>query len=155
MGQCAGRHSASRQHSGHFTSWSRRDLSNFIRGLEEHGRDDLRRVAKYVDGKTDKEVRTYAAAFFKQHTQIKDWQKLMRRIEAGEQRIVRQQELDVALTKKVRTGSGLPAGPYGLLGAAEGLAYIAIVAGLVVLGFQFSDYGYLPNAVPVQGGVCK
>lgn len=60
-----------------------------------------------------------------------------------------------SLATKYRTGSGLPAGPGGLLGAAEGLAYLAAVAGLVVLAFQFADYGYLPNAVPMEGGMCS
>ena len=55
---------------------------------------------------------------------------------------------------KAKTGSGLKAGPGGLLGLAEGLAFTAIVVGLVVLAFQFADYGYLPNAIPVEGGRC-
>ena len=57
-------------------------------------------------------------------------------------------------TSKVRTGAGLPAGPLGLLGAAEGLAYVAAAVGLVVLAFQVADYGYIPNAVPLEGGRC-
>lgn len=56
---------------------------------------------------------------------------------------------------KVKTGSGLPAGPGGLLGAAEGLSFLAIVAGLVVLGFQVANYGYVPNAVPMEGAMCS
>jgi hypothetical protein len=56
---------------------------------------------------------------------------------------------------KIRTGSGLPAGPFGLLGAAEGLSFLAIVVGIAVLGFQILDYGYIPNAVPVEGGICS
>ena len=40
------------------------------------------------------------------------------------------------------------------VGLAEGLAFTAIVVGLVVLAFQFNDYGYLPNAIPVEGGRC-
>ena len=59
-----------------------------------------------------------------------------------------------ALVQKVRTGSGLPAGPLGLLGAAEGLSFLTFVAGLVVLGFQLTDYGYVPEAVPIEGGIC-
>ena len=59
-----------------------------------------------------------------------------------------------SLATKAKTGSGLKAGPGGLLGLAEGLAFTAIVAGLVVLAFQFNDYGYLPNAIPVEGGRC-
>ena len=36
-----------------------------------------------------------------------------------------------SIALKVRTGTGLPAGPYGLIGALEGVAYLEIV-GLVV-----------------------
>ena len=36
----------------------------------------------------------------------------------------------MSLATKVKTGSGLPAGPGGLLGAAEGLSFLAIVVGL-------------------------
>jgi hypothetical protein len=55
----------------------------------------------------------------------------------------------------ISQGSGLPAGPGGLLGAAEGLSFLAILAGLVVLVLQVTDYGYIPNAVPMEGGMCS
>jgi hypothetical protein len=60
-----------------------------------------------------------------------------------------------SLLTKFKTGSGLPAGPGGILGAAEGLSFLAVAAGLVVLGFQLVDYGYIPNAVPMEGGMCS
>lgn len=60
-----------------------------------------------------------------------------------------------SLKSKFQTGAGLPAGPGGLLGAAEGLSFLAIVAGIGVLGFQIMDYGYIPNAVPMEGGMCN
>lgn len=87
------------------------------------------------------------------------------------------------------TGCGLPAGPFGLLGATEGLSYLAVlglvgyqlfrlatndskkqsslvevasvlavlatVAGIVVLYFQIQDYGFVPEAVPTEGGRCS
>ncbi|KAL9180707.1 hypothetical protein ACHAXT_011160 [Thalassiosira profunda] len=56
---------------------------------------------------------------------------------------------------KVRTGKGLPAGPGGILGAAEGLAYLAVVAGSFVLIAQITNFGYMPNAVPMEGGMCQ
>ena len=52
-------------------------------------------------------------------------------------------------------GSGLPAGKYGLLGLAEGLAFLALFAGIVVLGLQITNFGYIPNAVPMEGGMCQ
>ncbi|KAL7524779.1 hypothetical protein ACHAWF_001079 [Thalassiosira exigua] len=60
-----------------------------------------------------------------------------------------------SLFAKVRTGSGLPAGPGGILGAAEGLAYLAAFAGVCVLVAQITNYGYIPNAVPIDGGMCS
>jgi len=89
------------------------------------------------------------------------------------------------------TGCGLPAGPFGLVGAVEGVSYLGVVAtcaaaavdyfsddglersdnpsrrlatalglsaavvGIAVLAFQALDYGYIPNAVPMEGGMCK
>ena len=37
----------------------------------------------------------------------------------------------------------------------RGLVFLSAVAGLAVLGFQLSEYGYLPEAVPIEGGVCS
>jgi hypothetical protein len=89
------------------------------------------------------------------------------------------------------TGCGLPAGPFGIVGAVEGVSYLGVVAtcataavdyfsengvegsdnitrriatalgvtaaavGIVVLVLQVTDYGYIPNAVPMEGGMCK
>lgn len=60
-----------------------------------------------------------------------------------------------SLYTKIKTGSGLPAGPGGILGAAEGVAYLAALAGILVLISQVTNYGYIPNAVPMEGGMCK
>jgi hypothetical protein len=60
-----------------------------------------------------------------------------------------------ATITKIKTGSGLPAGPGGILGAAEGLSFLAVFVGLVVLGFQVTNYGYIPNVVPMEGGMCS
>ena len=37
------------------------------------------------------------------------------------------------VVRKARTGAGLPAGPSGLLGAAEGLSFMSVVTGAGVL----------------------
>lgn len=41
-----------------------------------------------------------------------------------------------SLYTKVKTGSGLPVGPSGLLGAAEGFSYLSLVVGIIVAGLQ-------------------
>jgi len=61
----------------------------------------------------------------------------------------------LSLFSKISTGKGLPEGPGKILGIAEGLAYSAVLLGLIVLGFQIVDYDYIPNAVPMEGGMCK
>lgn len=52
-------------------------------------------------------------------------------------------------------GSGLPAGKFGLLGLAEGLAFLALFAGVIVLVLQLTNFGYIPNAIPMEGGMCQ
>jgi hypothetical protein len=58
-----------------------------------------------------------------------------------------------SLYVKAKTGTGLQGGI--ILGAAEGLSFLAIFVGLVVLAYQVADYGYIPNAVPSVGSICK
>jgi len=84
-----------------FTAWTRKDLTNFVRGLEEFGRSALNEVASYVEGKTAKEVAQYAVAFFERYHEIKEGEKLMRRIEAGEAKLARRLALDACLAKKL------------------------------------------------------
>lgn len=84
-----------------YSHWTRKDLHNFVRGLEEFGRTNLNEVATYVDGKSTKEVAQYAVAFFERYAEIKEGEKLMRRIEAGETRLARRLELDACLARKV------------------------------------------------------
>lgn len=51
-----------------------------------------------------------------------------------------------SITTKLGSGSGLPPGKFGLLGAAEGLSYMSVAVGLVVLYFQIQDVGVLDFA---------
>jgi len=55
------------------------------------------------------------------------------------------------LYSRVQRGSTFP----GNTVSSEGVSYFAIVVGLVVLSFQLTDYGYIPNAVPMEGGMCQ
>jgi hypothetical protein len=59
-----------------------------------------------------------------------------------------------ATVKKFKTGSGLPAGPGGVLGGAEGVSFLVALVGLGVLANQLLHFGYVPEAVPVEGGQC-
>ena len=46
---------------------------------------------------------------------------------------------------QVRTGSGLPAGPSGLLGAVEGFSYLTLVASIAAFTLTFLEKGSLPG----------
>jgi len=56
--------------------------------------------------------------------------------------------------KKFATGSGLPAGPGGVLGGAEGVSFLVALVGLGVLANQVLAHGFIPEAIPVEGGKC-
>lgn len=86
-----------------FTTWLKKDLLNFVHGCELYGRDDLPGVATEVEGKTEKEVGRYACTFFKRYDEIKEGERLMRRIREGESRLARKSELDAAIAKKLST----------------------------------------------------
>lgn len=63
--------------------------------------------------------------------------------------------VSLSIYSKVTTGKGLPPGPNALLGGAEGLSFLAVAAGLVVLVLQITNFGFIPNAIPMEGGMCK
>ena len=62
-----------------------------------------------------------------------------------------------ALVKKATTGSGFQdeEGALPLKGLAEGLCFLTAFVGLAVLGSQLLEYGFVPEAVPVEGGRCS
>lgn len=54
-----------------------------------------------------------------------------------------------SVSTKIKTGNGLPAGPAGLLGGAEGLSFLTAVGGLVVVTLNVAEYGGL-----TAGAIC-
>ena len=48
---------------------------------------------------------------------------------------------------KKDTGKGLPAGPAGLLGAAEGLSFLTVLLLLIFVPWQFLDYGGITQSL--------
>jgi len=84
-----------------FTTWTKKDVNNFVKGVELHGRDDLPLVATEVEGKTVIEVARYAIAFFSRCDEIRDCDRYMRRIHEGEARLARKAALAAAIAKKL------------------------------------------------------
>src|SRR3546814_2800843 len=94
--------------------------------MERNGRHDLDLIVQEVaaeTGKTPAEVRRYYDTFWERHEELQDWQKIVERVEKGEKRIQRTQEIREALEKKV----GRHDNPWQTLtlsyGAAKGRMY--------------------------------
>jgi SWI/SNF-related matrix-associated actin-dependent regulator of chromatin subfamily A member 5 len=84
------------------SNWSRRDFNAFTRACERHGRTALSEIAKEVEGKTEQEVRDYAAIFFSRGpTHLNDAERIFKNIERGEQRIQRQEAIMHAIAAKL------------------------------------------------------
>lgn len=88
-----------------FGSWTRKDLMAFVRSLEVHGRDDLTSVAADVDGKPKREVARYAVTFFKRCREVKECERLLRRIHQGEAQLAKRAKMIDAIAKKVGSAS--------------------------------------------------
>lgn len=84
------------------SNWSRRDFNAFVRACERHGRTALTEIAKEIEGKTEQEVRDYAAIFFSRGpTHLNDTDRIFKNIERGEQRIQRQEAIMHAIAAKL------------------------------------------------------
>lgn len=78
-----------------FTSWSRRDFTNYIHACAKYGRDSLKEVAESLGRDLD-EVKRYTEKFWNAQDEIEGYEKYVAQIEASERKaakLMRQQEL--------------------------------------------------------------
>ena len=86
-----------------FATWSRRHLISLTKAMEKFGRDDLSNIKVSVEEKTPDEVDRYYHAFWvKGPRMIKDWDRLIKQIERGEQRLAKQKQLQQIIDNKVK-----------------------------------------------------
>jgi SWI/SNF-related matrix-associated actin-dependent regulator of chromatin subfamily A member 5 len=71
----------------------RRDFNAFLRACEKHGRGNIDAVAREVESRSEEEVKAYAEVFFTRYTELNDYEKYIKQIERGEQKIQRQQSI--------------------------------------------------------------
>ncbi|KAI9203985.1 SNF2 family N-terminal domain-containing protein [Polychytrium aggregatum] len=81
--------------------WSKRDFSSFIKGNEKWGRHNIEAIAKEMEGKDPEEVRRYSQVFWSRYKELADWEKLVARIEEGEAKLQKQQEIQDMLTARI------------------------------------------------------
>jgi len=106
-----------------FSNWNRRDFNAFVRACEKWGRKDLAKICIEVEGKTEEEIKNYSKAFWERFQELNDWERILKNIEKGEQKIQRHQDIANALQSKV----GRYRNPWNELkiyyGANKGKAY--------------------------------
>jgi SWI/SNF-related matrix-associated actin-dependent regulator of chromatin subfamily A member 5 len=98
-----------------FSKWGKRDFIGFVRGSERFGRTEYASIttesklyylvqliyAFLVYGKSVEEVKLYAKVFWKRYKEINGYEKIIKQIQKGEERIKRNKEIDAILAKKV------------------------------------------------------
>ncbi|PKS07502.1 hypothetical protein jhhlp_006106 [Lomentospora prolificans] len=84
-----------------FGEWNRRDFQQFVNGSGKHGRTDYERIAEDIDSKTVAQIKAYAKVFWQRYTEISDYQKYIKIIEDGEERMRRVEHQRKMLRKKI------------------------------------------------------
>ncbi|KAK3112541.1 chromatin remodeling complex Adenosinetriphosphatase [Teratosphaeriaceae sp. CCFEE 6253] len=85
-----------------FGDWNKRDFQQFVNGSGRHGRKAYDLIAQEVDSKDMKEVKEYAAVFWKRYKEIGNYDKHIHAITEGEQRSKRVIEQRDMLRKKMK-----------------------------------------------------
>eukprot|EP00656_Telonema_subtile_P050797 TRINITY_DN6671_c0_g1_i3.p1 TRINITY_DN6671_c0_g1~~TRINITY_DN6671_c0_g1_i3.p1 ORF type:complete len:820 (+),score=195.20 TRINITY_DN6671_c0_g1_i3:64-2523(+) len=85
-----------------FQDWSKRDFNNYVRACEKFGRAAIDDIATEIDGKTVDEVKEYHQVFWKRYKEINEYDRTIKKIEAGEEKIHRRQEIERILQAKVK-----------------------------------------------------
>ncbi|KAL5604233.1 hypothetical protein BROUX41_002213 [Berkeleyomyces rouxiae] len=81
--------------------WNRRDFQQFINGSAKYGRHNIEGIAQEVDSKTPAEVRAYAKVFWQRYAEIADYNKYLKVIEDGEERMRKIEHQRKLLRKKL------------------------------------------------------
>ncbi|GMH40196.1 hypothetical protein BSKO_08100 [Bryopsis sp. KO-2023] len=84
-----------------FTNWNRRDFNAFCRACEKYGRGDIGSISKEIDGKTEEEVEAYSKVFWARYQELNEFERIVKNIEKGEQKIQRQQDIMDAISAKL------------------------------------------------------
>ena len=79
----------------------RRDFNAFVRSTEKYGRKNVAQIATEVEGKTEAEVKQYSEVFWKRYKELGDWEKVLKNIERGEQKLQRFNDNQTAVAGKL------------------------------------------------------
>jgi len=84
-----------------FHDWTKRDFNNYVRACEKWGRHNETEILKEIEGKSEEQIKHYHEVFWKRVGTLDESDKLIKRIEAGEEKITRRDEIERMLKEKV------------------------------------------------------
>lgn len=94
-----------------FSDWNRKDFRAYVSACEKNGRENLEKIVEDVEmntSKTKDQIVRYHEVFWKSYKQLNDWEKVIDKIEKGEQKIARVIAIKEGLRKKVENFDGNP-----------------------------------------------
>ncbi|ROT35639.1 SNF2 family domain-containing protein [Sodiomyces alkalinus F11] len=84
-----------------FGDWNRRDFQQFINASGRYGRHDYENIAEDIDNKNAADVKQYAKVFWQRYKEIADYNKYIKTIEDGEERMRKIEHQRKLLRKKM------------------------------------------------------
>ncbi|KUI72885.1 ISWI chromatin-remodeling complex ATPase ISW2 [Cytospora mali] len=84
-----------------FEEWNRRDFQQFINGSHYYGRTNYEGIASHCQNKNATEVKQYSKVFWQRYKEISDWQKHIKHIEEGEEKLRKIEHQRKMLRKKM------------------------------------------------------
>lgn len=84
-----------------FETWNRRDFQQFINGSHTYGRNNYEGIALHCQNKNATEVKQYAKVFWQRYKEVLDWQKYLKVIEDGEEKLKKIEHQRKTLRKKM------------------------------------------------------
>lgn len=84
-----------------FETWNRRDFQQFINGSHTYGRSNYEGIALQCQNKEATEIKQYAKVFWQRYKEIADWQKYIKHIEDGEEKLKKVEHQRKTLRKKM------------------------------------------------------
>jgi SNF2-related domain/Helicase conserved C-terminal domain/SLIDE/HAND len=85
-----------------FTNWTKREFNLYLKANERFGRTQIDKICYDVEGKTPDEVTAYHEVFWKRYQEIPEWEKMIKGIEKGEERLAKVSEEQEAIRDKVK-----------------------------------------------------
>lgn len=84
-----------------FETWNRRDFQQFINGSHTYGRNNYEGIALQCQNKNAAEIKQYAKVFWQRYKEVLDWQKYLKVIEDGEEKLKKIEHQRKTLRKKM------------------------------------------------------